>query len=458
MSKTRLDRRTFLRGALATGGVALALPALEAMYPSGKAMADGLAKRPFFGIFYWANGLPWHAGHGPEQGNAGGQDLWTPAQQGEGYTPSPLLEPLARHRVNVATGMTPHTEIPPAPPGQGDGHMRGFMVALTGDRVRPEGFDHPSHTLTALRPSLDQYVARHPAFYGAQRPALLSLEAGVSDARFHDYGHWNAISYNGPDSLNQPILQPSRVFDRLFGGVTTNADEVIAKRRRVRMLDAVLDDARALRGRLGAADRQRLEAHLDHLNGLQNRLSVDAMSCIQPNRPVDNGSLFEKAGLMGELIATAIRCDITRVFSLMLTSPASTHVFDNVGVSDGMHKTCHDGGWESVRRITQHQMEAMASFLDAFNAPGPDGAPLIDQGVIYATSEYGEGWQHSNEEMPALLIGGAGGKLKRGVHTRDRGGNMSKIQLTALQALGLPDTSFGFNGGETSDTVSGFLV
>jgi hypothetical protein len=40
--------------------------------------------------------------------------------------------------------------------------MRGFMVSLTGDRPQPETFDHSSHTLTALRPTLDQYVARHP--------------------------------------------------------------------------------------------------------------------------------------------------------------------------------------------------------------------------------------------------------------------------------------------------------
>lgn len=455
MKRQLLDRRTFLRGAVAGGTVALALPALEAMLPGGVALADGVAKRPFFGIFYWANGLPWHDGHGTPGGGSGG-DLWTPAAQGAGYAPSQLLEPLARHRVNVATGLTPHTEVPSVPGGQSDGHMRGFMVALTGDRPRPEGFDHPSHSLTALRPSLDQYVARHPEFYGAdERPRFRSLEVGVSEARFHDYGHWNAISYNGPDSLNLPLMKPSQLYDRLFSAGAVDTRDAV---RRAKLLDAVMADAAALRGKLGAADRIRVEAHLEHVRGLRDRVEAAATVCMQPARPSDGGDLVQRSAVMGELLATAIRCDLTRAFSFMLTSPASTHVFDNIGVPDGMHKICHDGLWDGVRKITRHQMEAFASFLDAFNAPGPDGTPLIDQGVIYGTSEYGEGWQHSVNEMPALLVGGGNGRLARGVHTREPGGNMSKIQLTALRALGLSDSSFGFNGGQTSDPVSGFLV
>lgn len=456
-NKLYLDRRTFLRGAIAGTTVALALPPLEAMI--GPTTATSLAaqpsQRPFFGVFYWANGLPWHAGHGGEQAGSGGQDMWTPAQQGKGYTPSALLAPLARHQVNVATGLTPHTEIPAQPPGQGDGHMRGFMVNLTGDRPRSEGFQHSAHALTALRPSLDQLVAKHPDFYGAQdKPRFRSLEVGVSEARFHEYGHWNAISYNGPDSLNLPLLKPTQLYDRLFG---MGLEDQRAGLRRAKLLDAVLEDSQALKQRLGAQDKQRLEAHLEHVRALQERVSSSAVSCEQPARPADTGDLLQKTEVMAQLLATAIQCDLTRVFSFMLTSPASTHVFDHLGVPDGMHKTCHDGHWERVKNITHYQMQLMAKFLDAFDQEAPDGSRLLDRGCIFATSEYGEGWKHSVSELPALLIGGACGRLARGVHTREPGGNISKVQLTALQALGLPFEEFGFNGGQTRDTISGFL-
>ncbi|MCA9539624.1 MAG: DUF1552 domain-containing protein, partial [Myxococcales bacterium] len=303
-----LSRRTFLRGCLGGAAISIALPPLEAMFGRGSARAQGIAE-PFFGLFYWANGTPWHAGHGAEQ--AGHPDLWTPATVGPGYAASELLTPLARHRVTAITGLEPHTEIPPMPPGQGDGHMRGFMVAMTGDRIMPEGFDHGSHSLTALRPTLDQFIARHPNWYGTP-PQFRSIEAGVSPARFHDYGHWNAISYNGPYSTNPAELSPRALFDRLF---TVRADRVEAERRLV-VLDAVLEDAAGLRAKLGARDRQRLEAHLEHVRELQRRVDAAAPACQPPAPPANGVDLMTRTQAMGELLALAVDCGLTRTFSL----------------------------------------------------------------------------------------------------------------------------------------------
>jgi len=120
-----------------------------------------------------------------------------------------------------------------------------------------------------------------------------------------------------------------------------------------------------------------------------------------------------------------------------------------------MHKTCHDGHWDRVRAITVHQMEAFAIFLDAFAAvSSPTGESLLDRGLVYGTSEYGEGWKHSVKELPVVLAGTAKGQLRGGVHARQVNGNLAKAQLTALAALGLPDQSFGFNGAETSDVFT----
>ena len=165
-------------------------------FAGGGAFADGMPEEPIFGLFFWANGLPWNAKHGSEQAMAGYPDLWTPAQTGPGYAPTPLLMPLAAHQVTVATGLEPKTEIPPNPPGQSDGHMRGFMVAMTGDRLRPEGFDQPAHLLTALRPTLDQVIARHPMFYQSP-PRFRSIQVGVSRARFHEFGHYLVAQIHG---------------------------------------------------------------------------------------------------------------------------------------------------------------------------------------------------------------------------------------------------------------------
>jgi hypothetical protein len=420
----RLSRRTLLKGAIAGTSVGLALPPLEAMYDDKGAAADD-AGGPIFGVFFWANGLPWHAGHGAEQAQGSHPDEWTPAG-GAGYTPSSLLAPLSGHQVSVATGLEPMTDIPNDPPGQGDGHMRGFMVALTSDRPRPEGFNHPSHTLTALRPSLDQFVAKNDDFYADGPPRFRSIVCGASEARFHNYGHWNAVSYNGPDSTNLPIMDAGQLYDLLFA-VPADADSLT---RRARLLDAVKADGDALKKRLGATDRDRLDAHLTHLDEIQRRLELGVAVCEGASPPLATSDLIEKTSTMGQLLAIALGCGLTRVFSFMLTSPASTHIFGNLGVADDHHKVCHDGVWQNIYNITNYQMQAFKAFLDEMAAvTDPLGNNLMDRLLIYGTSEYGEGWKHGN-----------------------------KAHVSVLRGLGLDIDGYGFNGSYTTEHLSGLLA
>lgn len=450
-----LSRRTVLRGAVGGSSVALALPLLEAMLTPRGALAEGAADEPIFGLFYWANGTPWHAGHGAIQGEGGYPDLWTPATLGPDYAPSPLLAPLAMHRPSVATGLEPKTEIPADPPGQSDGHMRGFMNALTADRIRPEGFDHPSHTLTVLRPTIDQVIASHAMFYGSAPSRFRSLELGVSEARFHDYGHWNRITFTGPDQPMPQISSPAQLYQMLFD---VPAD-LAAVGRRAKLLDAVLADAQSLRVRLGANDRVRLDAHLEHLDEVQRRLELTSGTCDLVPAPPGDGDLIGRTEAMAQVLAVALQCGLTRVFSFMLTSPATTHVFSNLGSPNDMHATCHNGEWENVRKITEYQMQAFARLLDILQAtPDPMGTTLLDRALIYACSEYGEGWQHSTKEMPVLLVGGCNGKIVRGYHYREQDGNICKTHVTILRALGIDTPSYGFNGAETSEPLTGILA
>jgi hypothetical protein len=449
-----LPRRTFLRGALATGAVALGLPTLEAMLGTNGAFADGTPQEPIFGVFFWANGLPWHNKHTASAVPDGGFDpntfidLWTPDATGPGYAPKQLLAPLAGHDVNVITGLEPKTNWVTG--GETDGHMRGFMVSLTSDRVNPEGFYHNSHTLTSERESLDQYVAKSKQFYASGTPRYRSLVLGASPARFHTYGHWNSISYNGPNSLNPPIMSPDQLYNLLFS-VPGDAATV---ERRAKLLDAVMDDYKSLKVRLGAGDRARVEAHMEHLDEVQRRLTLSTQACEGPAQaPGSSTDLHTQTATMAELLSLGLQCGITRVFSFMLTSPATTHLFNNIpGVVNDMHTTCHAGSWQAVRDITVYQMQAFSIFLDKLAAVEvAPGVSALDASLIFGTSEYGEGWKHGVQEMPVILAGGAQGKLKKGVHVREAGGNMAKAHVTLLRGLGLDVASYGFHDSETSE-------
>lgn len=456
----KLGRRTMLRGMLGGAAVALGLPLLDAMRNgNGDAHADGLPLPKRFGVFFWANGLPWHAAHDPSF--AGHPDLWTPSKTGPGWDPSPLLEPLRgiHDRVTVVTGLEPHTSVPDSPPGQGDGHMRGAAVALTSDRPRSEGFDHEPHIFAFNRATLDQVIAEDPGFSGpagvGTKPRFKSLELATSKALFHDYGHWCAISHSGPDKLNPPIYSAKEAFGRVFGAPT---DAVLAERR-ASLLDAVNADAKRLKAKVGAHDKVRIDAHLDHVNELQDQLRAHVAACVAPAVPGERSEdLIGELTAQAKVLAVALQCDLVRSFSVMFTSPATNHVF-NEFTGHGMHAACHGGEWDAVKNITLTHMRGFRAFLDVLAAANDEaGGSILDSSLVYATSEYGEGYQHHPQEHPVLLAGSARGALKTGRHVRLPGDNLSRAHLTILRALGIAAPSYGFDGGETSDPLPGLLA
>ncbi len=80
---------------------------------------------------------------------------------------------------------------------------------------------------------------------------------------------------------------------------------------------------------------------------------------------------------------------------------------------------------------------------------------LLDRCVILASSDTAEGLAHSINDYPILVAGAGGGALKHpGVHYRGNGTNTSDVLLTLLQAMDVPVTEFGKDGGKTTATVA----
>src|SRR5207248_1616118 len=106
-------------------------------------------------------------------------------------------------------------------------------------------------------------------------------------------------------------------------------------RERQSVLDAVMADARQLSRGLGAADRPRLEQHLDAIRAIEKRITGrGAVVCKAPAAPGDElvgpslGVDYEPRGVevnkaMAELLALALSCDLTRVFTYQLVKPGS---------------------------------------------------------------------------------------------------------------------------------------
>src|SRR5262245_54082769 len=113
-SRWALDRRRVLRGALYGSGIAVGLPALEAMLNgNGTALAGGRAMPRRLGIFFWGNGVR--------------LDKWTPAERGAKWALTPELEPFAavKDYVSIVSGMNVMT-------GNERGHHAGCVGLLSG--------------------------------------------------------------------------------------------------------------------------------------------------------------------------------------------------------------------------------------------------------------------------------------------------------------------------------------
>jgi hypothetical protein len=453
MSSMKLDRRSLLRGALAGAATSVALPALEAMLNgNGTALADGRALPRRLGVFFWGNGVR--------------HRFWIPRERGKDWMLSEELEPLApvKSYINVVTGMNVKT-------GNEQGHHAGTVGVLSGSPMFSQPHPSSAYASTFSAPSIDQVAA---AVIG-RSTRFRSLEVGVSRRMTENEGTTLLyLSHRGPDSPNPPEYDPGRVFDRLFGaagrpgtgpegGSALQAARLVGKS----VLDVVAEDAGALRGKVGASDKRRLDQHMDDIRDIERRVAEDwrrPARCQPGQFPGDfrevNGQepLARLNEAQSRLVALALACDLTRVFSFMFSGSVGLTVYWQVGEDQVHHQMTHDepGDQPLVHAATVFIMSQFAQLLQTLKAT-PDGAGnLLDSSVVLASSDTADGREHTLEDYPLVVAGRAGGALAYpGIHHRsDKGDNASKVLLTVLRAAGLRLPTFGNKGGKVEESLT----
>ncbi|HMV68464.1 MAG TPA: DUF1552 domain-containing protein [Myxococcota bacterium] len=436
-----LDRRAVLRGMLGGAAVTFGLPALHAMLDdNGAAFALDGAFPKRFGLFFWGNG------NRPE--------LWAPAQAGLGdaWALSETLQPLAalKHKLTVVTGTA--VKLPNDSP-----HASGAAGLLTG---APLGDILDDYSFTA--PTIDQVVASSIGGETIYR----SIETGVGNA--------TGRSFNGSNSRNPTERSPLALYERVFGATFREPGQPTVDPRlglRRSALDAVMTDIDALRQRVGAADRARLDQHYQGVRDLELRLArleepADLAACVRPEPPeaeypeVDGRlPVHEINAVMGELIAMMLACDQTRVFSHWFSDPVSDVLYP--GRTAGHHDLTHNEPFEQpeVQAITVQCVEAYAALLAALDAVPEGDGTVLDHCAVLACSEVSLGQTHSILDMPILIGGSAGGALRTDQHYRSLGQeNVSKVSLSLLQAVGIRAASFGAGDGLADEPISDLFV
>jgi hypothetical protein len=438
LTKKAIPRRTFLKSARAV----MALPLLDAMIPAATAWAQTPAKPvPRLGFVFIPMGCD--------------QASWTPPGQGKLNQLSPNLAPLqpVKDQVTVITNL----RLQSAYPGTHDTSNSAFLSAATSKHTESSDY--------FLGTTVDQVAAtqmgRETQVASLQLAMDLNPLAGVCNNGYSCV-YQNCLSWSSPTTPLPSEAHPRVVFERLFGEGGNAAARRSALHNRASLLDSFTTDIAKIKGRVGAADRARLDQYLDSVRQVEREIergekSVADNKTPDLDRPVGVPPAFaDHAKLMFDLQILALQADITRVITFQLTREQSNRTYPEIGVPDPHHPTSHHGNdpvkVAKIAKISTYHISLFSDFLQRMKAtPDGDGS-LLDHSIYLYGSGMGNPSLHDHENLPILVVGGAKTGLKGGRHIRyEKGTNLANLHLTLLDRVGIHLDSFGDSNGKVED-------
>jgi hypothetical protein len=438
ITKKHLSRRTFLRGA----GTAIALPLLDAMVPAATAQSrTAAAERLRFGVIYMPNGIY--------------PDLWHPQKVGKDFDFSRIMKPMEPHRDYITT--ISRLKAPDGKKDMGGIHMGASAAFLNG--TGPLG-NNGDFNLIRSKKSIDQYIADAIA---GDTP-LRSLEVGTEDMGTsagacdgYPCVFFNTIAWYDDQSPLPVAVNPQVTFERMFGDPGTPEQRLQRLRAKQSMLDSVLDETKRLQRMLGANDNSLLDEYLTNIRRVEEQLQkMSARASViasAADGPVGIPDDFDThMTVTYDLLHLAFQGDITRVFSFMVGHEGSGRSYAHVGVKEPHHSTSHHKNTaeslEQYARIGAYHMVKLAEFVEKLkNTPDGDGT-LLDSSLLYFGAGMSNGLIHDRHNVPAMLVGRAGGRLEGNRHLQAKENEpTSNLLLGMADLLGAEVDSIGVATG-----------
>jgi hypothetical protein len=355
------------------------------------------------------------------------RDALIPAKSGKDYETTEYLSLLKnfRDRLTVISGLD-H-------PGVNGGHAAEPRI-FTGV---------PSNKKNAR--SLDQYLAGHIG----RQTRIDSLVLAV--------GH-NEFSWTDSGSAVPSESKMSKVYARLFiPDGQADADKALRDIGQGKsILDLVQRQAKALGPQLSKPDQDKLEEYLESIRETQRRIvksetwvhtpkpKVDAPA---PQDPTDSAEIVAQLRNVCDIIHLAFKTDSTRVATFGYFQQNKVNI---PGVSNGYHSLSHHGqdpgNIAQLKRIEGKFFEELNALLTKLAATKEGSATLLDRTTIIITSNLGNGSNHSNKNLPVLLLGG---RYNHGQHLAFEPSTvpLSNLYVSVLNQFGLADKTFGTSTG-----------
>jgi hypothetical protein len=413
--ENRISRRQMLRGI----GVAMGLPLLTAMTPvfgrAASAARQALPPQRMIGV---CNNLGLLNQH------------FFPTEAGSSYQLSPYLQLLAEHRqkFSVFNGIS-H-------PGVDGSHSSDVSFLTAAPHPASGGFRNSI--------SLDQFIAENIG----DQTRFPSLTLGVNAKQGRRSLSWTRSGVLIPCEGEAP-----NVYRQLF--LQGTASEVQQQMRKLELgesiMDAVSHQSRALRHRLGAEDRERMDQYQTAVRDLENRM-VKAREWNLTPKPTTTVAMLEKTKLMYHMAHLAFESDSTRSVTLLLDSNNSPTIsVPGQKISDGYHNLSHHGKnpekLAQLESIDRSHMRLLNTFLGDLNGSVEGGSTLLDNTLVMYGSNFGDANKHTTTNMPIIL---AGGRIKHGqsiAFDRQQNYPLPNLFVTMLQSMGIETDKFASSTG-----------
>lgn len=428
------------------GAVTVALPFLDCfLNEHGTALASGAPIPQRFGTWSWGLGMS--------------EAIFVPKKVGADFDLPPEITSLSevQKHINLFTNFNVFKDAAP-----NLCHHSGWVILRSG--IAPMTSENrPGETI-------DVTIARKIG--NATRFRSLSATA-TGDVR-------DSFSYENGNSVNAPEWSPIRFYERLFGAnfQDPNAAEFKPDPRvmiRKSSLSAVLEETRALNKELGAEDRARLDQYFTGLRDLERRFDLQLQkpepreACIVTGRPEDLPSgldaylVAKRHRMMTDLMLMAIACDQTRVFNMFYASAFSATT--KPGYDKPHHTATHEEAVDeklhcqpNVSWYTRRAMDEWAYYVQALADFREGDGSLLDNSLIYASTDQSFAKIHSIEGIPMFSAGRAGGKVRTGLHIDGGGSSGCRLGYTALRLMGLDVPSWGDKSNKTSKEIGEILA
>ncbi len=407
LTRRHLSRRAVLKGA----GATIALPLLDAMIPSGTALAQtAAASAPRLGFVYFPHGAL--------------QDEWQPKQAGRDFDFPFIIEPLKplREYVTVVSGLRNK--------GGESSSPHGIIEETWLNCISPRKRD----AKTGIGVTADQIAARHLG----KETSLPSLELCAEPG--------GMISFRTPSQPLPMESNPRKVFFTMFGQGDTNEERQAILKSTDSLLDYVRESTARLNRKLDAGDRARVNDYLDSVREIELRvqkLEENAQSVDLPGAPLGPPEDFgELLGVQFEMLALAWQTNRTKVATMKMVEEASMRTYPNLGVHEAFHPTSHWGGFPervaNLRLIQNYHTAVFAKFVQRLKDMREGDGSVLDHSIILFGSNMANSDAHNNDPLPQALIGRGGG-LKGNQHLHYKQDTPhANILVTMLDRAGVP--------------------